>query len=86
MASYNHNNAIGPIVPSEIPMMPMKTSSKAIDHDPFLVTFNEPFDADNPKDWPSGHKWAITDSLSASGFNRIMVSTIMSASNLRGLW
>ncbi|KAI0421977.1 major facilitator superfamily domain-containing protein [Xylaria grammica] len=45
--------------------------------DPFLVTFNEPHDADNPKDWPNGRKWAVTDVLSATGFNRILVSTIM---------
>lgn len=45
--------------------------------DPFLVAFNLSFDADNPKDWPSGRKWAVTDVLSATGFNRIMVSTIM---------
>lgn len=45
--------------------------------DPFLVAFNEPFDVENPKDWPSGKKWAVTDVLSATGFNRIMVSTIM---------
>ncbi|KAI0966662.1 major facilitator superfamily domain-containing protein [Xylaria arbuscula] len=45
--------------------------------DPFLVTFDEPYDADNPKDWPTGRKWAITDVLSATGFNRILVSTIM---------
>ncbi|KAI0434785.1 major facilitator superfamily domain-containing protein [Xylaria sp. FL1042] len=45
--------------------------------DPFLVTFDEPYDADNPKNWPKGRKWAITDVLSATGFNRILVSTIM---------
>lgn len=45
--------------------------------DPFLVAFDEPYDADNPKDWPNGRKWAVTDVLSASGFNRILVSTIM---------
>ncbi|KAF2119636.1 major facilitator superfamily domain-containing protein [Lophiotrema nucula] len=45
--------------------------------DPFLVAFNPTYDADNPKDWPSSRKWAVTDVLSATGFNRIMVSTIM---------
>ncbi|KAI1747389.1 major facilitator superfamily domain-containing protein [Xylaria castorea] len=45
--------------------------------DPFLVAFDEPYDADNPKDWPKGRKWAVTDVLSATGFNRILVSTIM---------
>ena len=45
--------------------------------DPFLVKFDEPYDADNPLDWTNGRKWAVTDVLSATGFNRIMVSTIM---------
>lgn len=42
-----------------------------------MVAFDEPYDADNPKDWPNGRKWAVTDVLSATGFNRILVSTIM---------
>ncbi|TGJ79379.1 hypothetical protein E0Z10_g9399 [Xylaria hypoxylon] len=45
--------------------------------DPFLVAFAEPYDVDNPKDWSKGRKWAVTDVLSATGFNRILVSTIM---------
>jgi hypothetical protein len=45
--------------------------------DPFLVAFSEPYDADNPKDWTNKRKWAVTDVLSATGFNRILVSTIM---------
>ncbi|KAF4918990.1 putative efflux pump mfs2 [Colletotrichum viniferum] len=47
------------------------------DSDPFLVTFAEPHDPANPLDWPAGRKWMVTDVLSATGFNRIMVSTIM---------
>ncbi|KAK1510499.1 uncharacterized protein CCOS01_15330 [Colletotrichum costaricense] len=47
------------------------------DSDPFLVTFTQPHDAENPLDWPAGRKWMVTDVLSATGFNRIMVSTIM---------
>lgn len=47
------------------------------DSDPFLVVFNQPHDAENPLDWPTGRKWMVTDVLSATGFNRIMVSTIM---------
>ena len=43
----------------------------------FLVTFNHPFDEENPKDWPIPRKWAVTGVLSATGFNRRMVSTIM---------
>lgn len=44
--------------------------------DPFLVSFSHN-DAENPLNWPTGKKWAVTDVLSATGFNRIMVSTIM---------
>jgi MFS family permease len=60
---------------ARIPRKP-ETSADKLD-DPFLVAFNQSFDVDNPKDWPSGRKWAVTDVLSATGFNRIMVSTIM---------
>ncbi|KAF1943719.1 MFS general substrate transporter [Clathrospora elynae] len=52
------------------------TATKTKDQD-FLVTFDPSFDVDNPKDWPSSRKWSVTDVLSATGFNRIMVSTIM---------
>ncbi|KAH7161788.1 major facilitator superfamily domain-containing protein [Dactylonectria macrodidyma] len=45
--------------------------------DPYLIVFNAEYDAGNPKDWPTSRKWAVTDVLSATGFNRIMVSTIM---------
>ncbi|KAJ6786398.1 hypothetical protein PWT90_03368 [Aphanocladium album] len=45
--------------------------------DPFLVAFHPGFDATNPLDWRAGKKWMVTDVLSATGFNRIMVSTIM---------
>lgn len=45
--------------------------------DPFLVTFTLPTDDENPKDWPLLKKWAVTGVLSATGFNRIMVSTVM---------
>ncbi|XXG96172.1 hypothetical protein Hte_002451 [Hypoxylon texense] len=47
------------------------------DTDPFLVAFDQPYDPENPLDWPAGRKWMVTDVLSATGFNRIMVSTIM---------
>ncbi|KAF2272228.1 MFS general substrate transporter [Westerdykella ornata] len=46
-------------------------------NDPFLVDFTQPIDTSNPKDWPTSRKWAVTDVVSATGFNRIMVSTIM---------
>jgi multidrug resistance protein len=45
--------------------------------DLFLVTFNTPTDIENPRDWASRKKWTITSVLSLTGFNRIMVSTIM---------
>ncbi|KEF58931.1 uncharacterized protein A1O9_03774 [Exophiala aquamarina CBS 119918] len=44
---------------------------------PFLVAFDEPHDHLNPKDWPTIRKWVATGVLSVTGFNRIMVSTIM---------
>jgi hypothetical protein len=59
----------------ELAVLPTKITTKS--DDPFLVAFEPSFDVDNPKDWPSGRKWAVTDVLSATGFNRIMVSTIM---------
>lgn len=49
----------------------------ASENDPFLVTFSAPYDTDNPKDWKLSRKCAITGVLSATGFNRIMISTIM---------
>ncbi|KIN02226.1 hypothetical protein OIDMADRAFT_103416 [Oidiodendron maius Zn] len=45
--------------------------------DSFLVTFALPTDDENPKDWPLLKKWTVTGVLSATGFNRIMVSTVM---------
>ncbi|KAK2037498.1 MFS general substrate transporter [Colletotrichum somersetense] len=50
---------------------------KSNDTESFLVAFTEPRDAENPKQWPDRQKWAVTNVLSATGFNRIMVSTIM---------
>jgi MFS family permease len=52
-----------------------KNALDAVDN--LLVTFNIPFDNENPKNWPTQKKWAVTGVLSATGFNRIMVSTIM---------
>lgn len=45
--------------------------------DPYLVKFEEPFDRDNPLHWSLRRKWAVTNVLSATGFNRILVSTVM---------
>ena len=42
-----------------------------------LVKFAAPIDLENPQNWPTTRKWAVTSVLSATGFNRIMVSTIM---------
>ncbi|KAF7525347.1 hypothetical protein G7054_g11116 [Neopestalotiopsis clavispora] len=56
---------------------PYGEEEEGTDNDPHLVTFCEPFDAENPQTWPSNRKWAVTNVLSATGFNRIMVSTIM---------
>ncbi|KAJ4349250.1 hypothetical protein N0V95_004739 [Ascochyta clinopodiicola] len=62
--------AILPAPAAPPPDLPAKLS------DPFLVTFSDP-DPTNPKDWPSRLKWSVTDVLSATAFNRIMVATIM---------
>lgn len=43
----------------------------------FLVVFEKPHDSANPRDWRRWRKWAVTSVLSVTGFNRIMVSTIM---------
>ena len=45
--------------------------------DPFLVAFDTSHDPLNPKDWSTRRKWIVTSVLSCTGFNRIMVSTIM---------
>ncbi|KAK5121368.1 hypothetical protein LTR85_005534 [Meristemomyces frigidus] len=52
------------------------SADRLTSHD-YLVAFTHPYDADNPKDWATRTKWAVTSVLSATGFNRIMVSTIM---------
>jgi MFS family permease len=65
-------------IPATIELAPVPQPIKPDESDdPFLVTFTQPFDASNPKDWPTSRKWAVTDVLSATSFNRIMVSTIM---------
>ena len=70
------NDTITSIAPAQIEMNSIQTQAHKQD-DPFLVAFAEPYDPENPKDWPTGRKWAVTDAISATGFNRIMVSTIM---------
>jgi multidrug resistance protein len=58
--------AVGAVAPS------VPTTS-----DPFLVNFSTGFEYVNPKEWSSYKKWIVTSVLSVTGFNRIMVSTIM---------
>lgn len=71
-------DAITPAVPLDLEMTSMQlTTTVKRDEDPFLVAFKPNYDEENPLDWPKGRKWAVTDTLSATGFNRIMVSTIM---------
>jgi MFS family permease len=71
-------NAIAPIPPTTVDIEMVTTSSPDTKiPDPYLVVFDPNFDIDNPKDWTRSRKWAVTDVLSATGFNRIMVSTIM---------
>jgi MFS family permease len=60
-----------------LPLEMLAQDRKSEDGDPFLVAFAGPLDSDDPKNWSKGRKWAVTDVLSATGFNRIMVSTIM---------
>lgn len=69
---------IRPIPAADIEMLsiPAVVQQKK-DEDHFLVTFEESYDAENPMNWSRSRKWAVTDVLSATGFNRIMVSTIM---------
>jgi MFS family permease len=72
-------DTIAPVVGADVELAPIAAPmpTKIKNDDPFLVAFEEPFDAENPKDWPNSRKWAVTDVLSATSFNRIMVSTIM---------
>lgn len=79
-ASYN--DRIGAITPTQAnielnPVTVQQNSRKENDVDAYLVSFASLSDQLDPKNWPRGKKWAVTDVLSATGFNRIMVSTIM---------
>lgn len=54
------------------------SSSSSTAPDAYLVAFSaDRRDDANPLDWRAGKKWMVTDVLSATSFNRIMVSTIM---------
>jgi MFS family permease len=81
MASTHHfeispHDTITQVALSDVELAPIEPQNSK-ETDSFRVAFAEPYDADNPKDWPTDRKWAVTDVLSATGFNRIMVSTIM---------
>ncbi|KAL2797229.1 major facilitator superfamily domain-containing protein [Aspergillus keveii] len=81
MASTHHSeisphDIITQVAISDVELAPIEPQNSK-ETDSLLVVFAEPYDADNPKDWTTGRKWAVTDVLSATGFNRIMVSTIM---------
>ncbi|ROW10509.1 hypothetical protein VMCG_01762 [Cytospora schulzeri] len=73
-------NPAAPVIPNqetdtEKSSPPVESPVEAID-DPFLVSFL-PTDPENPKDWKSSRKWIVTSLLAITGFNRIMVSTIV---------
>ncbi|RAO66466.1 uncharacterized protein BHQ10_002478 [Talaromyces amestolkiae] len=72
-----HDEEIAPIPNSPAVELQTSATKTAKDSDPFLVEFRLPYDPENPLDWPTARKWRVTDILSATGFNRIMVSTIM---------
>jgi MFS family permease len=74
-----HESAIDTIELVQAPDVEMAQTAPGTgtkEHDPFLVAFSLS-DHKNPLNWRTGRKWAVTDILSATGFNRIMVSTIM---------
>lgn len=73
----SHDEEIAPVPDFPAVELQPPTTKTAKDSDPFLVAFREPYDPENPLDWPTARKWRVTDVLSATGFNRIMVSTIM---------
>ncbi|KAH6693946.1 major facilitator superfamily domain-containing protein [Plectosphaerella plurivora] len=64
---------------TDIELGPLPSTPKSNDasQPSLIVTFAEPHDVENPMQWPDRQKWAVTNVLSATGFNRIMVSTIM---------
>ncbi|KAL4871536.1 hypothetical protein BDV12DRAFT_194299 [Aspergillus spectabilis] len=83
--SINHHQEEGqdtiapiPLPQPDVELLPIPAQrSKSKESGQFLVAFENPHDPSNPKDWHTSRKWAVTDVLSATGFNRIMVSTIM---------
>lgn len=55
---------------------PEKAATDTAEPNDLLVTFSES-DPGNPKDWNKSRKWTVTAVLSATGFTRIMISTMM---------
>jgi MFS family permease len=73
-----HGAAQPPIAEAVTPTgIELKQNDKISAPDEFLVEFDRPLDKENPMDWSNREKWAVTNVLSATGFNRILVSTIM---------
>ena len=54
-----------------------KTPGSVLARDTNLITFIEPFDAQNPLQWTFRKKWLTTSVMSATAFIRITSSTIM---------
>lgn len=72
-----------PIKPPPVSLMtdiekngPLPTESETT-VDPFEVTFDGPTDTGNPLNWSKRTKWTVTLLLAITGFNSIMVSTIV---------
>lgn len=52
------------IISSELEMGAIPAPAPSIKaDDAFLVVFAQPYDADNPRDWSTGRKWAVTDGV-----------------------
>jgi multidrug resistance protein len=76
LTDLTHSTAMGEDDRREKDVGAVPTSASTPE-DPFLVNFSTGFDYVDPKDWPARKKWIVTGVLSITGFNRIMVSTIM---------
>lgn len=70
MASQSHDPINEEAVPVAIEMVPVPVApapnGSIKGEDPFLVTFDQPYDAENPLDWTSTRKWSVTDGMSRS--------------------
>ncbi|KAI8653869.1 hypothetical protein LRP88_00392 [Fusarium phalaenopsidis] len=61
---------------NQVPAGTELTAMSPVQPDPYLVAFDDQ-DSENPKNWPERRKWTVTNVLSVTGFNRILVSTVM---------